>query len=236
MIKLAVCDDERRMCAYLRDSAVDCFAKNDIDASVKEFHDGDSLVHAYENEQEDFDIVFLDIKMKNMNGISAAKEIRRLGARALIVFITSSAEYVFRGYEVKAFRYILKNELATSFERILRECIAELRSDGGPVFSFSSGRDSYSLPLSDILYFESERRVVTVHTKGGSYPFYEKLSDIEAQLSGTDFARCHQSFLVNAACIKNISGLTLTLTDSTTLPISKSKLKSTKEAFLWAMR
>lgn len=236
MIRLAICDDERDMCAYLHSFSLDWFADNDTDASVTEFYDGDTLVSYYENGGEDFDIVLLDIKMKNLNGMSAAKEIRRLGSKALIVFITSSIEYVFRGYEVKAFRYILKNELKTSFERILRDCIEELKADDRPVFSFKSDRDNYCIELQDILYFESERRVIKVYTKTETISFYDKLSSVEDRLKDSDFVRIHQSFLVNAKWIKNISGLTLTLKDGKELPISKSKLKKSKEAFLWSLR
>ncbi|MCQ2463632.1 MAG: LytTR family DNA-binding domain-containing protein [Clostridia bacterium] len=236
MIKLAVCDDEKEMCEYLHSFSLDWFADHDIDACVTEFYDGDSLVSHYEQKKEDFDIVLLDIKMKNLNGMSAAKEIRRLGSKSLIVFITSSIEYVFRGYEVKAFRYILKNELKTSFERILRDCVQELKAENRPVFAFKCDREDYCFELQDILYFESERRIIKVYTENDEVSFYDKLSSVEDKLKDSDFVRIHQSFLVNAKRIKNISGLTLTLQNGKELPISKSKLKKAKEAYLWSLR
>ena len=111
MLSVAICDDEPAVCREIEELLAGQLVRADLDGNTRVFSDGESLVRAYERGEADFQIVFLDIKMQAMNGISAAREIRRYDEKVLIVFITSSAEYVFRGYEVKAFRYILKTEL-----------------------------------------------------------------------------------------------------------------------------
>ena len=108
MLSVAICDDEPAVCREIEELLAGQLVRADLDGNTRVFPDGESLVRAYERGEADFQIVFLDIKMQAMNGISAAREIRRYDEKVLIVFITSSAEYVFRGYEVKAFRYILK--------------------------------------------------------------------------------------------------------------------------------
>lgn len=218
MLSVAICDDEPAVCR-----------------EIEELLAG-QLVRAYERGEADFQIVFLDIKMQAMNGISAAREIRSYDEKVLIVFITSSAEYVFRGYEVKAFRYILKTELHQAFRKIFEECMEELRADSLRRFSFRLGADTVTLDLRDILYFESNRRQITVHVKTEQYTFYGKLDDIEQELKGQDFVRCHQSFLVNAKQIKIVGGNALTLLSGETLPVSKSRREAVRDASLWAMR
>lgn len=218
MLSVAICDDEPAVCR-----------------EIEELLAG-QLVRAYERGEADFQIVFLDIKMQAMNGISAAREIRNCDEKVLIVFITSSAEYVFRGYEVKAFRYILKTELHQAFRKIFEECMEELRADSLRRFSFRLGADTVTLDLRDILYFESNRRQITVHVKAEQYTFYGKLDDIEQELKGQDFVRCHQSFLVNAKQIKIVGGNALTLLSGETLPVSKSRREAVRDASLWAMR
>lgn len=218
MLSVAICDDEPAVCR-----------------EIEELLAG-QLVRAYERGEADFQIVFLDIKMQAMNGISAAREIRNCDEKVLIVFITSSAEYVFRGYEVKAFRYILKTELHQAFRKIFEECMEELRADSLRRFSFRLGADTVTLDLRDILYFESNRRQITVHVKTEQYTFYGKLDDIEQELKGQDFVRCHQSFLVNAKQIKIVGGNALTLLSGETLPVSKSRREAVRDASLWAMR
>ena len=90
--------------------------------------------------------------------------------------------------------------------------------------------------LADILYFESDRRQITLYTKQGACTYYEKLDTIEKQLCTKDFVRCHQSFLVNAKEIRTVKADVLTLLNGDTLPVSKSRRESVRKASLWAMR
>lgn len=234
-LSVAVCDDEVQVRKELIARSADYFIYADIDGRFTEFADGESLLSAYENGTADFQIVLLDIKMQDLNGISAAKALRAYDADALIVFVTSSAEYVFRGYEVKAFRYVLKTEISHAFRKILEECVEELCASA-QTYTFRTGTQETAVRLADILYFESNRRQITLHTKQGTHTYYEKLDAIEKQLSGKDFVRCHQSFLVNAKEIRTVKADSLTMLNGDTLPVSKSRRESVRKASLWAMR
>jgi DNA-binding LytR/AlgR family response regulator len=154
----------------------------------------------------------------------------------LIVFITSSAEYVFSGYEAKAFRYILKTDLENAFDRILSECLAELKKQATDFFTVKTASFVKNIPLDEIYFFESKLRVIIVHTKNEEISFYGKLDNIEKELTEKDFIRIHQSFLVNASKIKTLNKETAELTCGTRLPISKSKAASVKQAYLWSKR
>ena len=174
--------------------------------------------------------------MKKCDGMTAAKMIRAVDSDVMIVFVTSSAEYVFTGYEVRAFRYILKPELLHGFSGVFRECLEELTRSNEVRFTFQRSSETVSLPLRDILYFESDKRIIAVKTLTEQFSFYGKLDNIEEQLKKQDFVRCHQSFLVNAKKISSVRISDLTLTNGDTLPVSKRRAKETNEAFLWAMR
>lgn len=234
-LSVAVCDDDVQVRKELIARGTDYFAHADIDGRFTEFADGESLLAAYQNGTADFQIVLLDIKMQDLNGISAAKALRAYDTDALIVFVTASAEYVFRGYEVKAFRYVLKTELSHAFRKILEECVQELCATA-QTYTFRTGTQETAVRLADILYFESDRRQITLYTKQGACTYYEKLDTIEKQLCTKDFVRCHQSFLVNAKEIRTVKADVLTLLNGDTLPVSKSRRESVRKASLWAMR
>lgn len=237
MLKVAVCDDELEICEYLRTQVLDFFAAEDIDGNVSIFNDGLPLVKAYEEGTADFDMILLDITMKQCDGLSAAKKIREYNTDVMIVFVTASAEYVFSGYEVRAFRYILKPELLHGFKRVFSECVAALTKSNETVFSFQTGAENISIPLREILYFESDRRKISiVCLNEKEYTFYGKLDNIEHQLRKQDFVRCHQSFLVNTKKILSLRSGELSLVNEVILPVSKRRAKETNEAFLWAMR
>lgn len=233
MLKIAVCDDEKVICDYLEKRITDYLARVDEDAEISVFYDSAPLLETCKK-SNDFDIIFLDIKMKTINGVDCAKLLRENDVNSLIVFVTSSAEYVFSGYEVKAFRYILKTDLVNAFDRIFGECLTELKKNTDKVFSLKTTSVVKNIPLNDILYFESNKRVLIVHTKGEDLSFYGKLDDIEDSLKNDNFIRIHQSFLVNALKIRSVSKTEVELKNGDVLPVSKSRATAVKEAYLWS--
>ncbi len=233
MLKIAVCDDEKNICDYIEKRITDYLARADEDAEISAFYDSAPLLEACKK-SNDFDIIFLDIKMKTINGVDCAKLLRENDVNSLIVFVTSSAEYVFSGYEVKAFRYILKTDLVNAFDRIFGECLTELKKNIDKVFPLKTTSVVKNIPLNDILYFESNKRVLIVHTKGEDLSFYGKLDDIEDSLKNDNFIRIHQSFLVNALKIKSVSKTEVALKNGDILPVSKSRATAVKEAYLWS--
>ena len=236
MLSIAICDDEKAICTYIEKRTENYLAKADIDGNISVFSDGSQLLEVCNVQPSQFDIIFLDIKMKNINGGECAKLLREAGVNSLIVFVTSSAEYVFSGYEAKAFRYIMKTDLENAFDRILSDCLGELKKQATDFFPYKSGATIKSIPLNDITFFESKLRQITLHTKNEDLTFYGKLDDIESQLSDKDFIRIHQSFLVNAAKITSLDKESVKLSCGTTLPISKSKATAVKQAYLWSKR
>ena len=236
MLTIAICDDEKKICDYIENRTTEFLAKNDLEAEVSVFYDGSELLKKCENNTQHFDIIFLDIKMKTVNGVDCAKQLRDFGVEALIVFVTSSAEYVFSGYEVKAFRYILKTDLVNAFDRIFGECLNELSKSDDSFYTVKTASAVKNIPLNDIFYFESNKRVLIVHTKNDEYSFYGKLDQVEKDLDGKDFIRTHQSYFVNARKIKSVSKDSAELQNGEILPVSKSKASAVKNAYLWAKR
>ena len=236
MLSIAICDDEKTICSYIEKRTMDCLAKADEEADVQVFYDGAELFEKCRENPSVFDIIFLDIKMKTINGVECAKLLRETGVQSLIVFVTSSAEYVFSGYEVKAFRYILKTDLVNAFDRIFGECLNELRKSTEDFFTVKTASEVRNIPLNDILYFESNRRVLVIHTRKGEITFYGKLDDIQKELDQKDFIRTHQSFLINALKIKSVKKDSVELLNGVVLPVSKSRATSVKEAYLWSKR
>lgn len=236
MLRIAICDDEKNICSYIEKRTLECLAKADEEADIKVYYDSAELIESCEDKENDFDIIFLDIKMKTLNGVECAKILREKEMNSLIVFVTSSAEYVFSGYEVRAFRYILKTDLVNAFDRIFGECLNELNKRVKEFFTVKTASQVRNIPLGDIYYFESNRRVVNIHTHKEDIAFYGKLDQAEKTLADKDFIRTHQSFLVNAHKIKSVKKDCVELTDGNVLPVSKSKATYVKEAYLWSKR
>lgn len=217
---IAVCDDEELFREHLKKLLLEYSFKENEEICIAEYSCGEALLEAYSQEGIQDDLIFLDIRMGGTDGMETAKRLRAKGCRCLIVFLTSLGEYAQRGYEVKAFRYLLKEQIEGDLRKVMDACRQEL--SGEDYFCFSYERCSYRIPKRDILYFESRKRLVILHTEKEEHRFYQKLDDLELQLSGEGFLRCHKSFLVQERHIKSWRESALWLEDGTQLPVSRT--------------
>ena len=218
-MKVAVCDDEPVYRLYLREILARESLVRNLEIEVTEYAGGEALLEAYTRDPLSMDIVLLDILMPGMDGMETAKALRKRGAGCVIVFLTSLEDFARQGYEVRAFRYILKEEADRELGKVMEDCRRELGE--GDWFSFAQGHKMCRIPKVNILYFESRKRLVLLHTASESYPFYRKLDELEEELQGSGFLRCHKSYLVHERYVRSWKGSRLWLEDGTELPISR---------------
>ena len=120
---------------------------------------------------------------------------------------------------------------------LLLEDLVEITNSIEQEFSdISENENNLTDYVNDIFYFESNKRVLIVHTKSDEYSFYGKLDQVEKELDGKDFIRTHQSYFVNARKIKSVSKDSAELLNGEILPVRKSKASAVKNAYLWAKR
>ena len=217
---IGICDDEDIFRTHLRKLLMrDSFAA-ESDIRVTEYASGEELLDAFGGENFRMDVLFLDIRMPGMDGLETARLLREKGAGCLIIFLTSLSEYARKGYEFRAFRYLLKEEAKRELGQVMADCRREL--SGAEYFTFSQGHRNFSIRKGEILYFESQKRLVILHTARESHSFYQKLDALEELLAGDAFLRCHRSFLVQERYVKSWSENALWLEDGTQLPISRT--------------
>ncbi len=181
-----------------------------------------------------FDLCFLDIDMTPQNGFVIARRLRKLQSKALILFITNYAEFSPEGYEVSAFRFLLKNKLDEKLPCYLDAAIMELQKRQNVLF-FSFNGIPYQIPLQEILYLESKQRTIWVHftdIKRKPVYFYGVMERMQEALSSSGFLRIHQSFLVNMEYIRHLQHDKVLLQDDTVLPVSSRKYATIRIIYL----
>lgn len=209
--KIAICDDESAHIEKIRTILFDYETDNYLSPTA--------LLDAVSAGVR-YDVLFLDIVMPRIDGISLARELRELDEDMLIVFITSQIEYMQTGYEVRAFRYLLKDQIDEGLPKIWNDIIKELLDRQDAYFSYEFERKVYRLPIRDILYFESNLRRIVVHTKDSeNATLYGKLDDLSVKYSS--FIRVHKSYLINRRYIRMISAGTVVLSNGEVLPVSR---------------
>ena len=218
MLQLAVCDDERVFRSDLRKILGTELELCGIDYHISEFTSGEELIAGLE--KADCQILFLDIEMKGIDGVEAARRLRETKRQMEIIFVTSYADFVFQGYEVRALNYILKPYEPEKIAAVLHTALEALDIEAEKYYVIDQRGGSIRVPLSSVKYFSSERRTVHAVTTEREYTFYEKLSDLETELPDT-FVRIHNRYLVHLKYLEAVRQNTAVV-DGEELPVSRS--------------
>lgn len=232
-LKIAICDDEQSQIEYIESVLKDWSKKEGYGYTLSTFDSAESFLFAYED-AKDYDILLLDVEMKEISGIDLAKRIRRDNNRAEIIFITSHFEFYGEGYEVDALHYLIKPIAAEKLQAVLSKAAEKLAIEPPSVVITCEG-ETVKLYESDIYYVESFLHYISihVHTPGGEkeYRVKESISAFEGKLS-EDFYRVHRSFLVSLKHIVRISRTAVTLENGAELPLARGKYDALNEAFI----
>lgn len=231
MLEIAICDDETLETSNIEKMLEDLATKVATKINIDVFYDGSTLVD-YINRGKRYDLIYLDIEMEKQNGVDAARIIRKLDRNVLIIYVTSHESFAKEVFEVSAFRFITKPIDLQIFERYFIDAKKEIL--GNPkYFQYQYNKVSYRVPVSDIMYFQSDKRVTYIVKKTGSEKCYEKLNNIEKRLLESDifFYRTHQSFLINPKFVSVYSYDSMELLDGTTLTVSENRRKKVNELF-----
>ncbi len=180
------------------------------------------------------DIALLDVDFgTRTNGMDLARALRKVNSRAVLIFITNFIEYAPEGYEVHAFRYILKRDLDAVMGRHLMEAL-ELVSDSNECLRIEYRGALLDLAFDAILYLEVLGHSVSIVTETETYSLNASLSSFEQELEGHGFLRVHKSFLVNMRHIRKFQCRELTLHNGTALRVSeKSYAEQKRKYLLW---
>ncbi len=159
-------------------------------------------------------IYFLDINLNHkMNGMKLAQRIRLFDPRGFIIFITAHSElsYMTFQYRVEAMDFILKDNPAEIKVKI-RECLLNAierytlqTNKTHNVYAIEVGGRKINIDYDDIFFFETSRNIhkVILHAKDRQIEFSSTIKELTNTL-GSNFVRCHRSFLVNKNNIKEI--------------------------------
>lgn len=179
-----------------------------------------------------FDLAFLDIELKYTNGLELAQSIRKQDQGMLLVFTTGLQNYVFRAYEVQAFRYLLKPIKEKECLKTLDSAFLMIQNQEADTFAIVQETQCIRLFKREIYYFEMDNHYVNVHTTRGVYRYKERLSDVAATLGEPRFCRCHRSFMVNLEHVATINHDKVEVDNGDILPVSRTRWQTLNQCFI----
>ncbi len=227
MIKIAICEDEKEQQELLKRYINQIFDALSVKCRLEVFNSGEELLERY---SKDTDILLLDIQMGQINGIDTARKVRVLDDKVEIIFITALIEYVLEGYEVRAYRYLIKPVKYNNLKDNIINCIKEVDIKNKYIMVKAQGSQT-KLNVSEITYIEVQKETITIHTLNEVYKINGTMSNIEKEIDCSRFFRCHKSFLVNLEHVKSIKQYVAILENSKEVPVSRYRFKETKDKF-----
>ena len=152
---------------------------------VDTFADGDEIA---ENYRPVYDILFMDIEMKHLDGMETARRIRQLDGEVLIIFITNTAQYAINGYSVGATDYMLKPVPYFCFSQQLKKAVGQLQKRARFDLTVTAEDGMRRLNTAEIYYIESDGHTVHFYTENGDFSASGLLKNFEEKLAGRPFA------------------------------------------------
>ena len=230
-MRIGICEDIIPHAQALTEQIAAYFKKRGYLCEISVFPDGASL----RGVAEVFDLLFIDWKLPDGDGLTLAKELQKRDPAPTVVFVSAYKEYVFDSFEAAPFRYLVKpvsDELMTKtldsfLDYFDRDCTVEI-----PTFEKQE-----FLRLRDIIYIESNRKRSIVRfnaPESAECRYYEStrsLAEFSKTIRSPRFFRTHKSYFVNMDYIKEISVGAITLTVGEHVALSRRNKAAFERAY-----
>lgn len=218
-MNIAIIDDEWVFVQSLRKEVVKICAKNKIAYKIDTFNTAQNIAEIYTN----YNLIFLDIDMPEIDGITALNIINKTGDRKefpYIVFVTSKDNLVYEALKQFPYTFIRKTDLNDT----LKSCICniyEKLTQKKPKYFIRDGRKVINVYIKDIVYIEKIKNYVWFHTLNGDYKERTTIEEKFMDLSSQNFVKTHIGFLVNLKYVFEISPKFVILDNGEKVPLSK---------------
>ena len=222
MIRIAIVDDEKQIRKQIFAMISKYFIDNALECKILPFSDGQELIDSGLK----FDIIFMDIEMKNVNGIQAAQHIRKSDMNVPIVYITGYVDYWRRAYKVHAFDFISKPASQEQIDNVLNDFFSTVYKKNKAKISLATDEGMLLVNLDEIRYFniKEKKKVVLSNLTDKNIIVKENIGDIYERLNKDMFFMPHRCCIVNLRFVKEVTKDRLIIMDNGDfLPLSQRK-------------
>lgn len=231
VLRIAICDDEQIARELLEKYIHDWSNRRNYPIEISSFSGGKELLLALG--QNNYDLALLDIQMQAPDGMRVARSIRETDHDTGIFFITGYEDYLAEGYEVEAFRYLIKpvdkEKLWDAFDKFLLR-----RKRAQRFWTLDTPKGEKRVALDEIIYLESFGHTCRLYTHTENFVVKYGISEMEQQMQalGLSSFRCHRSYLINIAQMTGVEREHAVMTNGQKVPVSRKKYHFLNQAFI----
>lgn len=224
-MKIAICDDQMIIHTELKKHLENYAQKRNLIMIYNDFTNGLDLIGS----QNEYDIIFMDYQMAEIDGLETARQIRKKNNETAIIFLTSFPDIVFDTFEVNAYRFLVKPIDDDKLEAALDSYLAD--NDESNFILIKTDESNKKININDIIYIEASDKYCNIRTDEGTVLFKKTLSEIEKMLPEDKFFRCHRTYLVGFRHIVSHTSTDILFDNKERALISRVKISPFKKAF-----
>lgn len=218
---VAIVEDEEKAAQDLKSCLERLGAQMGQEFQITHYSDAKVFLWQYEPV---FDLIFMDIRMPGIDGMTAAEKLREKDTVTTLVFVTSMVQYAIKGYAVDATDFIVKPVQYAAFSMRMKRVLRAMQQRRGTSIAISTDGGSRIIPSNSVYYVEVINHQVIYHTDQGCFTVRGKLGDVEQQLPADAFFRCSISYLINLRYVTMMnSGSVIVAGDE--IKVSRAKRK-----------
>ena len=232
MYRVAICDDESYICSQIEEIIINYQKESLEEIDIEVFYSGEELCRFIQQEHN-FDIIFLDIELKQMNGVEIGRIIREDMSDEVtqLLYISSKQDYAMTLFDNRPLNFLIKPLDQDKVVKYLSQAI-QISQKSNLFYEFNVGKIHYKVPYKDIMYFESDDKKIRVITNTVTYECYGKLTDMKEVVPSSEFFFIHKSYLVNYLYISEAQYEFVKVTSGIILPISQTYRKEVRDMLI----
>ncbi len=233
---LAICDDDVGVLSVVSGAIVSNFAKHNINAVVELFSRAKDLEARMRD--FDFELLFLDIDMPGMDGISFAKKLRERNSRTQIIFVSNREDKVFDALRTNPGGFIRKSRFLEDVSAVVNQWIKNFPREERAKLVVQSREKTVTVPIDSIFYIESQDKVQYLHAPNLPEPveMRRSMQELENALLPMGFLRIHKGYLVNYKFIRRLESTEAVLINGERVPMSRRRVQEIRNQYLELMQ
>ena len=231
LVRVAIVEDETQLHDYYGKMMEAWGNTKNVQIIITFVESAEEYLFKYDR-QNIFDIILLDICMKNMNGMELAHEIRKYDRNVQVVFLTGKSEYVFEGYEISAVRYLVKPVSESELMEALDACMEKLGRNREDYLAIQYHGEHLRIPKSEIIVVKVLGHYLKMQTIKRLYEWKASLKEIQEKLDPERFVMANRSTVVNLEFVNKITREECILENGEAIPVSRNAYGSFNDAFM----
>lgn len=231
LVRVAIVEDEAELHDYYKKMIEAWGNARNIRPNTTCVESSEEYLFKYDRHNV-FDIIFLDVCMKDMNGMELAHEIRKFDRNVQIMFLTGNADYVFEGYEIGAVRYLIKPVEENELAKALDACMEKLGSSREDYLTIKYQGENLRLSRSEIIFVKVDGHYLQMQTVDKVYEWKASLKEMFYKLDPTRFVMANRSAVVNLEFVNKITREECILENGEIIPVSRGAYGQLNEAFM----